>query len=53
MTLRQEIIDGLMRGGMSQQEASGLVKRLCQEYESKGWSRGHDDGYDDGMNEYM
>lgn len=49
MTLREEIIQGLMRGGMSREEASAKVRELVRQSESTGWRRGHDEGWDDGV----
>lgn len=49
MTLREEIIQGLVKGGMPREEASAKVKELCQQYESIGRREGYSTGYDDGM----
>jgi hypothetical protein len=48
MTRREEVIQGLVKGGMSREEASKLVKALCEEYKSIGWREGHDEGLEDG-----
>jgi hypothetical protein len=48
VTKREQVIQGLIKGGMSRDEASVLVKELCREYESIGWKRGHDEGLEDG-----
>lgn len=48
MTTRQEVIDGLMKGGMPQQEASALVRKLVEESRSAGWKKGYDEGIDYG-----
>lgn len=53
MTRREQVIQGLMAGGMSRDEASALVKELCREYESKGRREAYDDGYRDGSNDYF
>lgn len=49
MTLRQEIIDSLVKGGMPQQEASAMVRKLVEESRSTGWKKGYDEGMDDGV----
>lgn len=51
MTLRQEIIDGLMKGGMAQQEASAKVRQLVEESRKAGWDKGYDEGMDEGRNQ--
>lgn len=51
MTTRSEIIDGLMKGGMPQQEASALVRKLVEESRSSGWREGYDEGMDEGRNQ--
>ena len=51
MTLREEIIQGLMAGGMPREEASAKVKRLVEESRSKGWSDGYREGIDEGLNQ--
>jgi uncharacterized protein YoaH (UPF0181 family) len=53
MTRREEVIQGLMKGGMSRDEASNLVRELCREYESLGRREGYASGYGDGMDSQM
>lgn len=47
MTRREQVIQGLVKGGMSREEASKLVKELCEEYRSQGWSAGYDEAEHD------
>lgn len=48
MTRREQVIQGLVKGGMSREEASDLVRELCREYESLGRRDGYSSGYEDG-----
>jgi hypothetical protein len=53
VTNREKIIQGLIKGGMSREEASVLVRELCREYEVIGRRDGYDTGYDDGIASQM
>lgn len=48
MTLRKEIIDALVVGGMPEREASKMVRDLVEQSDRTGWSRGYDEGMDEG-----
>lgn len=51
MTLREEIIQGLMAGGMPREEASAKVRQLVEESRRGGWSAGYREGIDEGLNQ--
>jgi hypothetical protein len=53
VTRREQVIQGLIAGGMDREEASALVKELCRDYESKGRREGYDSGYQDGSEDYF
>jgi hypothetical protein len=51
VTIRKEIIDAMVKGGMPEQEASALVRQLVEETKKAGWSDGYHEGFDEGWHQ--